>query len=117
VRLREVRQSESGSSSAGVLRHHALGSDAAYRVLHRWGSIVEVEVLAAPGLEPGTRLHVTVAAAAAMGLEAGQVAGGNRFRFRSAVRNARRTAHGGKEAFRHLGRQLPAGAAPTDRAG
>ena len=100
-----------------MLRHHALGSDAVYRVLHRWGSIVEVEVLAAPGLQPGTRLHLTTGAATAMGLEAGQAASSNRLRLRAAARSARRAARGGTEAFRHLGRQLPAGAAPTDRTG
>jgi hypothetical protein len=49
-----------------VLRHRALCSEAAYRLLCTRGSIVEVEVVSAPGLEPGTRFHLTAAAVAAM---------------------------------------------------
>jgi hypothetical protein len=37
-----------------------------YRLIHPGGPIVEVEVVAAPGLEPGTRLQLTAAAVAAM---------------------------------------------------
>lgn len=49
-----------------VLRRHALDSDGAYRKVARHGQTVEVEVLNAPGLRPGTHLHVTAAAARAM---------------------------------------------------
>jgi hypothetical protein len=49
-----------------VLRHRALCSEALYRPIHVWGPIVEVEVVAAPGLQPGTRLQLTAAAVAAM---------------------------------------------------
>jgi hypothetical protein len=49
-----------------VLRRHALDSDSAYRKVARHGQTVELEVLNAPGLRPGTRMHVTAAAARAM---------------------------------------------------
>ena len=49
-----------------MLRHRALCSEALYRPIHSWGPIVEVEVVAAPGLQPGTRLQLTAAAVAAM---------------------------------------------------
>jgi hypothetical protein len=49
-----------------VLRHRALCSEAVYRPIHSWGPIVEVEVVAAPGLQPGTRVQLTAAAVAAM---------------------------------------------------
>jgi len=37
-----------------------------YRPIQTRGPIVEVEVVAAPGLQPGTRLQLTAAAVAAM---------------------------------------------------
>jgi hypothetical protein len=49
-----------------VLRCHTLDTDSAYRVIAKRGATVEVEVLNAPGLRPGTRLHITAAAAQAM---------------------------------------------------
>ena len=49
-----------------MLRHRVLCSEALYRPIHVWGPIVEVEVVAAPGLQPGTRLQLTAAAVAAM---------------------------------------------------
>jgi hypothetical protein len=49
-----------------VLRHRALCSEALYRPIQTRGPIVEVEVVAAPGLQPGTRLQLTAAAVAAM---------------------------------------------------
>ena len=67
MRLPQVRRVGGASLSSGVLlRHRALYSEAVYRVLHASGSIVEVKVVAAPGLEPRTRLQFTAAAAAAM---------------------------------------------------
>jgi hypothetical protein len=51
---------------AKVLRRHALDSDSAYRKVARHGQTVEVEVLNAPGLRPGTHMRVTAAAARAM---------------------------------------------------
>jgi hypothetical protein len=100
-----------------VLRHSALGSEAAYRVLHTRGSIVEVEVIAAPGLEPGTRLHLTTVAAAAMGLHVVDSADRQHFRFAPSARDLRLAARGGREALTHLSRRIPAGAAPTDPVG
>jgi hypothetical protein len=49
-----------------VLRRHALDSDSAYRKVARHGQTVELEVLNAPGLQPGTHMRVTAAAARAM---------------------------------------------------
>jgi len=115
VRLRDVRPVETTSLTAGVLRHDALGSEAVYRVLRRWGSTVEVEVVSAPGLEPGARHHLTAAAAVAMGLDIAD-AGHRQLRMRSAVRGAQLAARGGREALGYLSRQVPARVAPTDRA-
>jgi hypothetical protein len=97
------------------LRHQALGSEAVYRVFRDWGSTVEVEVVSAPGLEPGARHRLTVAAAAAMGLDT--AAASHTLRVRSAIRGARLALRGGREALGHLSRQAPARVAPTDRAG
>ena len=116
MRLRDVRPPEPPSVAAGVLRHRVLGSEAGYRVLHRSGSTVELEVIAAPGLEAGARLHLTIAAAAAMGLHT-IGAGRDQLRVRSAARGARLAARGGRGALRYLSRQVPARVAPTDRAG
>jgi hypothetical protein len=114
VRLPDVRPLDTPSLTAGVLRHDALGSEAVYRVLRSCGSTVEVEVVSAPGLEPGARHHLTTSAAAAMGLD---TAGYRQPRVRSAVRGARLAARGGREALGYLSRQVPARVAPTDRAG
>jgi hypothetical protein len=97
-----------------VLRHSALGSEAVYRVLHTRGSIVQVEVMAAPGLEPGTRLHLTTAAAAAMGLAAVDSAERRHVRF---ALSARPRLAAGSAAWSHLRPRIPAGAAPTDPVG
>jgi hypothetical protein len=99
-----------------VLRHRVLGSEAMYRILRSGGSTVEAAVVAAPGLEAGTRLHLTTAAAAAMGLDA-VGAGHNQLHVRSAARGARLAARGGREALGYLSRQVPARVAPTDHAG
>ncbi len=59
---------ENRSLHAGSLLHRrVLSHDAIYRVLREpRGSVVEVQVIVAPGLEPGTRLTLTSAAASAM---------------------------------------------------
>lgn len=49
-----------------LLRQSALYGDALYRVVNVAGELVEVEVVSAPGLKPGTRMRVTQAAIAAM---------------------------------------------------
>jgi hypothetical protein len=100
-----------------VLRHSALGSEAVYRVLHTRGSTVEVEVMAAPGLEPGTRLHLTTAAVAAMGLPAVDSAERRHFGFAAGARHMRLAALGGRAAWTNLSPRIPAGAAPTDPVG
>jgi len=51
---------------SSMLRHQALSSEAVYRVLRDDGELVSVEVLAAPGLEHGTRLTITAQSARAM---------------------------------------------------
>jgi hypothetical protein len=66
MRLRHVCPVGSASSGSAVLRHRALCSEALYRPIHSSGPIVEVEVVAAPGLQPGTRVQLTAAAVAAM---------------------------------------------------
>jgi len=49
-----------------LLRHCVLGGEAFYRVVDAAGEIVEVEVVSAPGLEPGTHVRLTQAAVANM---------------------------------------------------
>jgi hypothetical protein len=49
-----------------LLRHSVLDGDTLYRVVDVAGDLVEVEVVSAPGLEPGTRLRLTQAAIASM---------------------------------------------------
>jgi hypothetical protein len=49
-----------------VLRRDVLGGSGTYRVLAARGAVVEVEVVEAPGLAPGSSLRLTAAAAAAM---------------------------------------------------
>ena len=66
-----------------MLRHRALCSEALYRPIQTRGPIVEVEVVAAPGLQPGTRLQLTAAAVAAMSSVA--VAPGDRAKRRVAA--------------------------------
>jgi hypothetical protein len=53
-----------------LLRHRAFSGDALYRVVDSDPDIVEVEVVSAPGLEPGTRLRFTQAAVADMSVVA-----------------------------------------------
>ena len=49
-----------------LLRHQVLGQEALYRAIDVIGELVELEVVSAPGLEPGTRLRVTKAAVSRM---------------------------------------------------
>jgi len=51
-----------------LLRHRLLAGEAFYRVLDASAEYVVVEVVSAPGLEPGTRLRFTQAAVAEMSL-------------------------------------------------
>ena len=50
-----------------VLQHRMLGTEARYRVVGAAADTVEVEVLAAPGLEPGMHLRLSAASANAQG--------------------------------------------------
>jgi len=45
-----------------LLRHSLLGSECLYRVSGIDGALIELEVVRAPGLVPGTRVRVTGAA-------------------------------------------------------
>jgi hypothetical protein len=49
-----------------LLRHQVLGQEALYRAVDVIGELVELEVVSAPGLEPGMRLRVTKAAVSRM---------------------------------------------------
>jgi hypothetical protein len=49
-----------------LLRHQVLGQEALYRAVEVIGELVELEVVSAPGLDPGTRLRVTKAAVSRM---------------------------------------------------
>jgi len=49
-----------------LLHHYALEGEAFYRVVDATGRHVEVEVVSAPGLEPGQRLRFTQRAVARM---------------------------------------------------
>ncbi|MEA2153908.1 MAG: hypothetical protein QOE11_48 [Solirubrobacteraceae bacterium] len=53
-----------------ILRRELLGTEASYRVVEEDGAMVLVEVVSAPGLQPGFRLHLTPAAAGEMRSEA-----------------------------------------------
>jgi hypothetical protein len=55
-----------GQSAPGLLRHSLLGTDSVYRVSRVEGALVELEVVRVPGLQPGTRVQVTRAAARSM---------------------------------------------------
>jgi hypothetical protein len=54
-----------GLAGGVVLQRRLLGTEARYRVLRAAPRTVDVEVLAAPGLEPGRRVRLTAAAARA----------------------------------------------------
>jgi hypothetical protein len=57
-----------GLAAGTILQRRLLGTEARYRVLSAAPRTVDVEVLAAPGLEPGLRMRLTVAAARAAAL-------------------------------------------------
>lgn len=54
-----------------ILRRSALGTEATYRVVEEDGQRVLVEVISAPGLKPGFRLHLSADTANEMQREAG----------------------------------------------
>ena len=49
-----------------VVRNHMLGTDATYRIIEARGENVLVEVIEAPGLEPGYRFEMLAEAAEQM---------------------------------------------------
>jgi hypothetical protein len=53
-------------STGLLLRRRALGSDSVCRVRSATGPIVEVEVVEAPGMKPGARIDLCIAAARAL---------------------------------------------------
>jgi len=61
-----------------LLRHQVLGQEALYRAVDVIGELVELEVVSAPGLEPGTRLRVTKAAVSRMSVVEEAPAGNRR---------------------------------------
>ena len=89
MRLRHVYPVGSGLLTGQVLRHRALGSEGTYRVLEARGSLVELEVITAPGLQQGARVQVCTGAARAM--EPVRVPVRARFEF-AAPRTVRRAA-------------------------
>jgi hypothetical protein len=66
VRLRRVHSVGTPLLAGQLLRDRALGTESTYRVLQATESIVELEVIAAPGLKAGTRIEVCVTSALAM---------------------------------------------------
>lgn len=69
-RVNSVRRGTSSRLSADdLLRHEGLGTQSAYRVVAVCGPTVEVEVVGAPGVTPGTRMRITLRAARAMRCE------------------------------------------------
>ena len=53
-------------SAPGLLRHSLLGTESIYRISRVEGALVELEVVRVPGLQSGTRVRVTRAAARGM---------------------------------------------------
>ena len=90
MRLRHVYPVGPSLSAGQVVRHHALGSESTYRVLESRGSIVELEVIAAPGLLSGT--HVQVCTAAARAMQAVRAPARARFEFAAPRATVRRAA-------------------------
>ena len=66
MQLRHVHSLGPPLHAGQVRRERALGTESTYRVLQATDSIVDLEVIAAPGLKAGTRIQVCVAAARAM---------------------------------------------------
>ena len=64
--MRPMRLAELLPSRSRILQQRVLGTVATYRVLHQTRSVVQVEVVDAPGLVAGTRLYMTAAATANM---------------------------------------------------
>jgi hypothetical protein len=65
MRLRHAITARSALRPGRGLRYRALGSESLFRVLGAAGPTVQVEVVSAPGLAPGARLHLSLAGARA----------------------------------------------------
>ena len=66
-RKRTKRKAEPRGIVPGqILRRHALGTEALYRVIEENARGIEVEVVSAPGLVPGSRLTIAIDHAMAM---------------------------------------------------
>jgi hypothetical protein len=65
MRLSHAIAARSALRPGRGLRYRALGSESLFRVLGATGPTVEVEVVSAPGLVPGARLHLSLAGARA----------------------------------------------------
>ncbi len=68
-----MRNREPGPVPGALLRQVKLGSEAIYRILRLEGGCAHVEVVRAPGLEPGHRLRLTLDAVQAMEPFAGRL--------------------------------------------
>ena len=90
MRLRHVYPVGNAMLTGQVLRHRALGSEGTYRVLESRGSVVELEVIAVPGLLPGT--HVQVCTSAARAMEPVRAPARARFEFAAPRATVRRAA-------------------------
>lgn len=66
MRLRHAHSVGPTLLAGQVLRDRALGSESTYRVLQATDSMVELEVIAVPGLKAGARIQVCGSAARAM---------------------------------------------------
>ena len=66
MRLRHAYPVGAPLVAGQLLRDRALGSESTYRVLAATDSIVDLEVIVAPGLKQGARIQVCVTAARAM---------------------------------------------------
>jgi hypothetical protein len=83
MRLRHAIETRSALRPGRGLRYRALGSESLFRVLGATGPTVEVEVVSAPGLTPGARLHLSLAGARAG--ESVKLAANHRARLRSSL--------------------------------
>jgi hypothetical protein len=61
-----ARREGAGSTRRRFVRHSALGTQAVYEIVEEGRKLVTVEVVAAPGLAPGTQVRLLASAARAM---------------------------------------------------
>lgn len=66
VGLARLRRERPRGARPRFVRHSALGTEALYEIVEETRELVTAEVVAAPGLEPGTRVRMLASAAGAM---------------------------------------------------